>query len=289
MAVNDEAKAFINKVAQDCVTGFGTMSITIYDTAWISMISKPTNENRLWLFPDSFAFIVEQQNPNGGWESYASDVDGILNTLASLLALCYHDRLRYKNCAVPDDVAIRIHRAVTWLQTALQDFNVENCDHVGFELLIPSLLGLLEKENIRLSFPEYGLLLEKNCKKMAKFDPTRSLYGSVQTTLLHSLEGLIGVIDFDRVKHQTRNGSMLFSPSSTAAYLIHSSTWDEQAESYLQDVYQNGQGHGCGGFPSAYPSTQFEISWVRILCSGPRYKLIFEGTFYASKSWVFYR
>ncbi|KAF2651583.1 hypothetical protein K491DRAFT_606568 [Lophiostoma macrostomum CBS 122681] len=44
---------------------------------------------------------------------------------------------------------------------------------------------------------------------------------------------------------------------------MNSSTWDLEAEAYLRSVceVQSANGH-IGGFPSAFPSTIFEISWV---------------------------
>lgn len=55
------------------------------------------------------------------------------------------------------------------------------------------------------------------------------------------------------------------SPSATAVYLIESSTWDDEAEAYLRTVFEHGAGQGDGGFPSAFPSEMFELSWVRLI------------------------
>lgn len=52
------------------------------------------------------------------------------------------------------------------------------------------------------------------------------------------------------------------SPASTAAYLIHASTWDEEAERYVRKVIVEGQGNGVGGVPSVFPTTIFEMTWV---------------------------
>jgi len=40
-------------------------------------------------------------------------------------------------------------------------------------------------------------------------------------------------------------------------------SWDEEAEAYLRLVIECGDGEGKGGVPSAWPSTNFEILWVR--------------------------
>ncbi|KAE8381388.1 hypothetical protein BDV26DRAFT_84454 [Aspergillus bertholletiae] len=91
----------------------------------------------------------------------------------------------------------------------------------------------------------------------------------LQTTLLHSLEGLIGNVDFDKLKHHcTEYGGMMWSPASTAAYLIHSPEWDEAAENYFHNVVE--RCGSCGGVPSGFPTSAFEASWTvsTLLASG---------------------
>ncbi|KAM4055508.1 ent-kaur-16-ene synthase [Hirsutella rhossiliensis] len=55
---------------------------------------------------------------------------------------------------------------------------------------------------------------------------------------------------------------MMASPSSTAAYLINASRWNEEAEAYLRHVVKAGTGHGDGGIPGTFPTTYFEYSWI---------------------------
>ncbi|KAI1499878.1 hypothetical protein F5X99DRAFT_410669 [Biscogniauxia marginata] len=50
------------------------------------------------------------------------------------------------------------------------------------------------------------------------------------------------------------------SPSSTAAYLMNVSHWDDEAVAYLKHVIQYAAGKGSRGIPSVYPSTYFELS-----------------------------
>ncbi|KAL8784071.1 MAG: hypothetical protein Q9213_004198 [Squamulea squamosa] len=54
---------------------------------------------------------------------------------------------------------------------------------------------------------------------------------------------------------------MFASPSSTAAYLIRSSQWDEDAERYLKWAIETGSGKRNGSVPNVFPSTNFEIIW----------------------------
>ena len=65
---------------------FTTFSVAIYDTAWLSTVYRTEYNKPHWLFPKCFEFVLTQQQDDGTWPSYASQVDGILNTLAALVA-----------------------------------------------------------------------------------------------------------------------------------------------------------------------------------------------------------
>lgn len=131
---------------------------------------------------------------------------------------------------------------------------------VGFEVLLPAHLSMLEDEDIKFNFPGKKALHALNALKMKKFNKEK-FYDS-PSTFLHSLEGFVGQVDFDRLSHHTTFGSMMASPASTAAYLIHSSTWDDSAEQYIRTVIDKGAGKGTGGVPSAFPIPIFESTWV---------------------------
>jgi chaperone required for assembly of F1-ATPase len=76
--------------------------------------------------------------------------------------------------------------------------------------------------------------MELNAAKVTR--RRSALTGSKQTTLTHSLEAFVGTLDYDQVKnHKMPNGSMLVSPSSTAAYLMNTTEWDDKAEAYSSD------------------------------------------------------
>jgi hypothetical protein len=209
--------------------GLGFMSPAIYDTAWVSMLSKiGTDGQQTWLFPECFEYILQNQLENGSWIAYASQIDGILNTAASLLSLKRHLNRPHQIAAISQDRLVdRIDKAKSALQALLDGWDVGATLHVGFEILVPALLVYLEAENITFSFSGKERLLEIRKQKMVKFNP-EYLYLPVETTALHSLEAFIGMIDFDRVSHHKVNGAFMASPSSTAAYLMQASQWDEE-------------------------------------------------------------
>jgi hypothetical protein len=241
---------------------FSTFTPAIYDTAWLSMVHRasPDGNGKIeWLFPYCWTYILDTQLEDGSWPSYAAPIDGILNTLASLLALL----TRQKKCSPQSDVAPllaeRITSAIHGLQRLLDVWDIASAVHVGFEVLVPRLLHQLSSvHNVQLSFAAQPKLDALYANKIRKFRP-EMVYADVSTTLIHLLEALVGMLDFDRVRHHCSSRNGLFGlPAATAAYLMNVGVWDEGAEKYLRSVV------ACygGAVPSAFPTETFEVSWV---------------------------
>ena len=268
-SLEGRAKALIVKLTSGCdeYFGRGSMSSAVYDTAWVSMVSKSDGSSTDWLFPECFSHLLDQQREDGSWISYASQIDGVLNTAASLLALKRHAKdLHHQRHTTLLNLDDRIQKATIALRLLLTEWDVEATVHVGFEILVPALLAYLEQEGLYFDFPGRTQLYATNAKKLAKFKP-EYLYMDVKATALHSLEAFIGKLDFDRIRHHEVRGAFMASPSSTAAYLMNSSSWDDDCEAYLKNVVANGAGCATGGIPSAFPSTIFELTWVTHLHS----------------------
>ncbi|MCJ1360209.1 MAG: hypothetical protein MMC33_010212 [Icmadophila ericetorum] len=237
----------------------GNMTSSIYDTAWVSMVRKSKNALSL-LFPECFQYVLDKQLPSGAWESYDSTIDGIVNTLGGLFALKKNSHMAYSSIS-QKDLNLRIEGATRFLQEELQSWDVTSADHVGFEIIIPAMLELLSQEGIHFDFPGRSLLMELNQKKLSKI-PSSIWSAKIQTTLTHSLEAFIGKVDFDTIGHQLVYGAMGSSPASTAAYLMFSSHWNDDAEKYLRNVVETWKRYGYGGVPTMYPSTGFEVLWI---------------------------
>ena len=261
-ALERRAQALIESISNSCENGnLGSATVAVYDTAWVSMIEKKVNGQAHWLFPESFEYLLDSQLPDGSWESYASPEDGILNTLAALLAMKKHSNVEsIKEDASPSDLEGKISKAKETLESKLQAWDVECAVHVDFEILVPSLLTLLESEGLNLILPNQGILHDLKSRKIAKLDP-KALYRE-PTTFVHSLEAMVGVLDFDKLGHLETSGSMMGSPASTSAFLIYSSKWDLEAEGYLCRVIAEGQSNWNGGVPSVFPMGIFETSWA---------------------------
>ncbi|CAG8953632.1 hypothetical protein HYFRA_00010091 [Hymenoscyphus fraxineus] len=253
----------------DSAYGFGSMSSSVYDTAWVACIKKAVSGSTQWLFPSSYNYILDSQLSNGGWPAHPNstdtdEVDGILSTMAAILCLKQHFQTplqlrHYGNQSLIEKIAAGEHR----LSILLNEWDVGKCNSVGYEVLVPSLLELLEYEDLYLEFPGKEKLLEIRDKKLTKLRP-EVLYQGKHFALLHSLEAFHQWSEFnvDKISHHKIGGSIMASPSATASYLMRSSTWDDEAEAYLRLVMSNGHGKNTGGVPSAYPSTNFELIWV---------------------------
>ncbi|KAI5795733.1 ent-kaurene synthase [Geopyxis carbonaria] len=267
-SLDDQTVPLVDYVSQAVgrTHAFGNLTSQVYDTAWVSMVRKPNNYapgilSPGPLFPECLQYVLDQQLPCGGWESYDSDMDGVVNTLAGLLALKKNSYPPHSGIP-PKDMKVRIEGAIKFLEEKLEVLDIASTDHVGFEIIIPSMLELLEQEGISFDFPSKALLMELNQKKLSKI-PSSIWSGKLQTTITHSLEAFAGKQDFSGLQNQRIFGGMGSSPSSTAAYLMYSATWDEQAENYLRMVISSRKpGPGYGGVPGMYPTTGFEVLWI---------------------------
>lgn len=246
--------------------GSSSMTESVYDTAWVAMVSKTYsdengNAKRRWLFPGCFEYLLDNQRQDGGYGTEGSEVDSILNTLAATLALCKYqddiDTSDIQSWIAGDAIRDGIARGKAYLNQALKYWDVLRTVHVGFEILVPKLLDLLQQQGHDFQFPGLRDLMALNSRKLAGINPA-VLYTSRKTTLLHSLEAFVGVLDMNKMRHHVVDGSMMGSPSSTAAYLSNLSGWDNDAEAYLRFVIER----GSGGVPSAFPISIFETSWV---------------------------
>jgi hypothetical protein len=243
------------------LSNLGTFSHVVYDSAWLSMIFTRDERPARNLFPECFEFVLKEQGKDGGWKAYGSQFDGILNSLAALLALLTN-RKTHGTVFGMTELEPRINDATEHIQNLLYKWDINSTVQVGFELLIVGLLSQLQEFDVQLSFPALPALERMYQHKMLRIDP-ELIYSEKQTTVLHSLEALVGVIDFDRVKHHCcEETGILGSPAATAAYMIHTKEWDARAEKYLHKVLESSGTRNKGSVPSAFPTPVFEIVWV---------------------------
>ena len=265
-----ETDAFLEPLVREFEQGYGlgSMSCSIYDTAWVACISKPSGDGiKQWLFPSSFAFVLDSQHADGGWhwppQGANECTDGtILSSLAALFAITQHVKHPFQLIRLQDGLGERLKRGTEFVAKGLQCFGSTSYYSVGIEVLVPALLELLEKEGIMFSFSGRQTLFQRRDAKLSRVP--KGQLDKLPSTILHSLEALYGdtCFNFDSLRSRLVHGSMMASPSATAAYLIRCNEWDDSAEAYLRLVLSNGAGQGSGAVPSAFPSTNFEFIWV---------------------------
>lgn len=286
IAVQDLLATLIHK--HDSHYGLGTMTCSVYDTAWVSIVTKTVAGIPQYAFPSSFIAVLEAQLPDGSWDGHfkhqdskltydmnstsvtgsAFLADRILSTMAALYALNLHASLPLQispNRLPQPNLEIRILSAATCLKRMLTLWRVDTCKAVGFEILCPTLLGLLASQGHIFDFPAKSTLLKIRSAKLARVS-LKDIYEHAPSALIHSLEAFHDrhpdEFDVTKVRHHMIGGSMMASPAATASYLIKAPSWDDEAEAYLRMVIECGEGMGTGAVPSAYPSTNFELLWV---------------------------
>ncbi|KAM7527190.1 hypothetical protein LguiB_030600 [Lonicera macranthoides] len=214
----------------------GEISISPYDTAWVALV-EDINGSGAPQFPSSLEWIANNQLPDGSWgDRYIfSAYERIINTLACVIALR------------------------TWNVHPQKGEKEENAEHmpIGFEVAFPSLLEIARKLGIEVFPEESPVLQEIYARRNVKLTRIpKDIMHRVPTTLLHSLEGMKDLEWEKLLQLQCKDGSFLFSPSSTAFALI--STKDSKCLSYLSNAVLKFN----GGVPNVYPVDLFEHIWV---------------------------
>ncbi|XVE77787.1 hypothetical protein DITRI_Ditri13aG0090800 [Diplodiscus trichospermus] len=226
----------------------GEISISAYDTAWVALV-EDIHGSGAPQFPLSLEWIANNQLPDGSWgDSQIFEAhDRLLNTLACVIALKTWD-------IHPD----KGQRGVSFFKENISKLGDENAEHmsIGFEVVFPSLLEIARSLDVDIPYdsPVFQDIYAKRDLKLTRIP--KEIMHKMPTTLLHSLEGMPG-LDWEKLlKLQCKDGSFLFSPSSTAFALMQ--TKDENCLRYLKKTVQRFN----GGVPNVYPVDLFEHIWA---------------------------
>ncbi|XP_072062497.1 ent-copalyl diphosphate synthase, chloroplastic isoform X3 [Arachis hypogaea] len=227
----------------------GEASVSAYDTAWVGLV-KDVNGGNAPQFPSCLEWIANNQLPDGSWgdANYFSPRDRLLNTLACVIAFTKWN-LHPEMC----------HKGLTFFKENLSKIQDESAaeDLVGFEFTLPSLLDLARSMNIEVP-DDSPILKELSAMRDLKLKriPIEIMH-KVPTSVLYSLEGIMVNLEWKQLlKLQSKDGSFLFSPASTAyAYM---QTKDKNALKYLHNTV-----NVCNGaVPNSYPIGLFERNWI---------------------------
>lgn len=144
--MSGEATAFFKQLVNDLSQGYGigSMSCSVYDTAWVSCVSKQSDDGqRQWLFPSSFKYILDCQQADGGWQrplssTFESVEDAALSSLAAIFAITQHVNHPLQLFRTHVDVGDCLRRGVEYVTAELRRLGRGSVYSVGFEMLVPA-------------------------------------------------------------------------------------------------------------------------------------------------------
>ena len=234
--------------------GSGKMSSTAYDTAWVARLGEIDWE----LSNQALNWLCENQLPDGSWGAKNPFYyhDRVISTLAAMIALTHRGR-RTQDKAQIEKGLIALEEMTSGATTGLAAD--PSGATVGFEMIVPTLVEEAEKLGIIKQQGERILGRLSRQRKM-KMDKLAGLKINRQITASFSTEmaGDDSIQILDAKNLQETNGSITYSPSSTAYFVIKVKPADELALGYLQTTASSSD----GGLPFVAPFDIFERCWV---------------------------
>jgi hypothetical protein len=239
---------------RNAAVNVGLISPEVYSTAWVALVPSIDDINQpAW--PQALEFIRTSQLADGGWGEpnvYFAH-ERLISTLAAILALA-----TWKN---PADESF-VERGVAAVSQYVAELASEPNEPIGFELLLPALLSMLEPFSLKLP----PTLWSDEFKRMTA--KKKSLIGNLEVdyqqprTWWFSMEILPEerLLEIDE-RILDRYGSIATSTATTAAYLRAlrlNGRNSPRAAAFLNHVLNLGN----GGVSFCWPIEVFELTWV---------------------------
>jgi len=212
--------------------GHGHMSNTAYDTAWIARLvdidSEMSNQALFW--------INDHQLADGSWGA-ASPLyyhDRVVCSLSAMIALTRRGRRAQDRTQIEKGLLALEHITETATQRLTAE---ENSATVGFEMIVPTLvaeaeeLGIIKQQGDRI----LGRLSKLRKLKMEKL-AGRKVNRHLTAVLSAEMAGkdAAHLLEIDNL--QEPNGSVGYSPSTTAYFAMNLKPGDPQALNYLRSA-----------------------------------------------------
>ncbi|KAJ7553191.1 hypothetical protein O6H91_06G087400 [Diphasiastrum complanatum] len=229
--------------------GDGATAASAYDTAWVARVPALDGSGAPQ-FPLTVQWIVGNQLKDGSWGETTLFLayDRVFNTLACVLAL--------KTWNVGEE---NIKRGLSFITKQIEVMKDEAGAHMpsGFEICFISMMEEAKLMGLELPYhaPFIKNIVEARENKLRRI-PT-DYFHTHPTTILYSLEGLQSLVDWNRILNfQSKDGSFLSSPASTACVLMH--TGNQKCLDFLNSVLPRFN----NAVPSHYPLDLFERLWA---------------------------
>lgn len=237
----------------------GCVSVDSYNTAWVALVPAEHDLTQpQW--PEALAFLRATQLPDGGWGApmtYHAH-ERTLCTLAAITAL-----LCWRETAVSQQAndQQRIQHGLAALHKYALDLAHDPLELVGYELLLPRLVRLLEPYDLTLPTEYWYNILDVGQRKMFMIG-NLEIEPSKPRTWWFSMEMLpeqrLAELDDTFLNH---HGSIATSTAATAAFLrarrLHGKD-SPRAAAFISRVLA--LGHGGASF--SWPIEHYELLWI---------------------------
>jgi halimadienyl-diphosphate synthase len=228
----------------------GLISPSIYDTAQVLRYAPPQDVRPV------ITWLIDQQEPDGGWGTPGTPRARDVPTLAALLALQVHGDDQMVRQSIHAGLAfVAAHGRHPWQGPLSEDIPV------GVELLLPRLLDEAANQHIFIDHTPYAELIKLGQRRRAMVANMRLHAG---TTPIHSWEALDLPPTTDIIDG---SGGIGHSPAATAAWLYatrqqHNLVSERRAaERYLENAAHATGSNIKGVVPTVWPITNFERVW----------------------------
>jgi hypothetical protein len=225
----------------------GLTSPSIYDTAQVLRLAPPAQDTG-----PTVDWLLDQQQPDGGWGKPTVPRARDLPTLAALLALHHSSAHRRTRDAIQAGQDFISRQATIWEGSVPDDLTA------GAELLLPMLFEEAARAGLAISPAPYRELIALGNRRRAYIASKQPKIG---TTPLHSWEAWGDEPDPDLVDDY---GSVGHSPAATARWLYAAQRIPElaparsAAQNYLERAAE-ATGAGLPGImPTCWPTPHFE-------------------------------
>lgn len=239
----------------------GLISPSIYDTAQVIRHYPPPQGPE-----PAIEWLLNQQQPDGGWGEPSAPYARDSPTLATILALHTYKQSRQTTTAIDAGLAFLRQQAEQWRDIPLDAMPV------AVEMILPRLIQAANAAGLQIDPSPYHLLYklgERKCHFIQKSAP------SAGSAPVHSWEAW-GQEASSHLSDPT--GGIGHSPSATAAWLRQMSgrgshqTNYVAGQQYLRNAAAATGSHIPGVVPNVWPITSFEQVY------GP-YSLLITGIF----------
>ncbi|CAH1447740.1 unnamed protein product [Lactuca virosa] len=191
------------------------LSVSSYDTAWVAMVPSPNSPDSP-CFPDCLNWLMENQLRDGSWgggllhHHSSLPKDTLASTLACVVALKRWNAGEHQ-----------INKGLCFIESNFASATDKNQrSPFGFDIIFPGMFEYAKDLNIQFSLHQKDMMSVMLYKR--ELELTRCYSQGREAYLAYISEGLGNYYDWKMVmKYQMKNGSVLNSPSATAALLIH--------------------------------------------------------------------